>query len=252
MNEHKKGVVILTACISPQNINLKSFRSDPEIRLNDYLISLKRWLYLKCDYLDAIIFVENSNTDLSRLKELVLNDNLYNRKIEFLSFQESPRPEGVNYGYSEMEIIDFAFDQSKLLPKYDFFIKATGRLFFTNLSRLLKYNAKNNYDFIGDCRDFKFFNKEQHYLNTTLFITKNEFYKINLYNMKNALLDGSLMENLYFEILKNKKNVKNRFPFNVDRIGYGAHSNVNYNSLSRLLNSKFRSVIRVLFPNFKI
>ncbi len=37
-----KGIVILTACLSPQNINLKSFLSRPEIRFKDYLISLKR------------------------------------------------------------------------------------------------------------------------------------------------------------------------------------------------------------------
>ena len=250
----QKCAVVLTACIQPKVVSGDSFRLDPKVRLNDYLIALDRWLTISDSRIDAIIFVENSCSDLSELMNLVKNRNIYDRKVEFLSFSESERPHSVHYGYSEMEILDYCIDNSKLINEYPVFIKATGRLFFSNLSKFVYYCSKNKFEFISDSRDYKFFNIEHHYVVTTLFAVNREFYKKKLYNMKSDLMNGkyTFMEEAYFAYLENEPNIKLRFPFNIDPIGFGAHANVNYSSINKKMFAFVRGVLRKMLPDLKI
>ena len=231
-----KFSLLITSCIKPNFVNINpSFRSDPNLRLNDYVVAFRYWLTYKEDKITHIIFVENSGYDLTELKEIAKNENLFNRIIEFIQFVATPVPEGIHYGYSELEILDKAFDLSKTIFETDFFIKVTGRLYFPRLSELLKRISICN-EITIDFKDYKFFHIKKQYALTTLIIIKNDFYLKKLYGIKSSMNNKYLahFETCYYKFLQplslTNKNIVTRFPINVNPIGIGAHWSVDYNS----------------------
>src|SRR5690554_6828551 len=129
--KRKRCVLLMTACIKPSETNVMKHsihRNDPMIRLDDYKKALMFWLNYDEALIDGIVFVENSEFELSELNDLVESDNLYNREVEFLQFRSSEIPKDLHYGYSELEMIDRAFVNSQLIKNSDYVIKVTGRL----------------------------------------------------------------------------------------------------------------------------
>lgn len=250
--------LLMTACIQPSLADYNAIsRSDPKLRLNDYKIAFRYWLSYEEDKITHIIFTENSGYDLTELKEIAEIENLYNRKIEFVQFIASPIPEGVHYGYSELEILDKTFDFSKIILETDFFIKVTGRLYFPKLKKLLKRISSSNLITI-DFKDFKIFHIKKQYAITTLVVIRNDFFLNNLYGIKNKMDDShnSLFETLYYNFLQPlalaNKNIVTRFPINVNPVGIGAHWNVNYDSYRKRTFDFIRQILRIIYPNFKI
>jgi hypothetical protein len=250
--------LLMTACIKPSvTVHSAVLRSDPKIRLNDYIIAFRYWLSYKEDEITHIIFVENSGYDLKELKEIAKVENQYNRKIEFIQFAATPLPEGFHYGYSELEIIDKAFDLSKTISETDFFIKVTGRLYFPKLNKLLKKIPTSNLITI-DFKDYKFFHIKKQYAVTTLIVTRNDFFLNNLYGIKNKIdhEKKSHFETCYYNCLQplslTNKNIVTRFPINVSPVGVGAHWNVDYNSYKNKSYNIIRGVLKIIYPSFKI
>lgn len=253
---NKKFTLLMTACIQPTASNFNpNHRTNALIRLNDYKISLRYWLKYTHANFWGIVFVENSGFDLGELRELVASENVNNIKVEFLQQIATPIPLNLHYGYSELEMIDFAFDNSLLINSTDYVIKATGRLYFPKLGLFLK-RMPQEFKILIDSRDYELVNIRKHYLVTTLFIVEKEFYKDILKDSKSRMNDQTVhIERLYYSILKPmyKDNVEGiilRFPFSLNPVGFGAHWNVNYNSPKKILASKFRDILRVLMPRF--
>ena len=252
--------LLLTACIKPEQVTINPIlRIDPEIRTQDYITALKFWLGYKQTYFDAIVFVENSGADLILLKNVVAAENKFNLEVEFLQLKSSPVPEGIHYGFSELEIIDFAVDHSKLIADSSHIIKVTGRLYFPQLFRLLK-EIPENIEFASDSRDYHIGGRSEHYIVTTLFIVEKRFYSSYLYNAKssmNTTFEYSLEETLFFQILKplfiSKLNhIILRFPFTLTPVGFGAHWNIDYNTFKKRTSTLIRDIFRVILPAFWI
>lgn len=253
--------LLLTACINPTtNVAGEPMvrRSDPLVRLSDYLASIKFWLNYDDPRITAIVFVENSGYDLSSLIEFTRASNPNKRPIEFLQLAASPIPNGLHYGYSELEMIDYAFKNSQLIQSCNFFIKTTGRLYFPKLSKLLnKISPRCN--FASDARDYSFRKINKHYVITTLFVVQKDFYEKVLLNTRLQMASNgqSHIETLYFYILKplykkSSRTLMLRFPFNVDPVGVGAHWNTSYSSLKKKRESFVRSILRVVTPGLWI
>lgn len=257
-----KYVLLLTACIQPSDENLKKNniqRSDPIIRLEDYQKALHYWLNEFKGPLHGIVFVENSGYSLESLKEIAFKFNKHNIATEFLQQLASPLKQGLHYGYSELELIDYAFEKSELISECDYVIKTTGRLYFTKLGNLIK-KLPLNYDIAIDIKDYKIFNKEKHYANTTIFLVKKDFYLKELLNAKRLMAPinkQAHIEKIYFNILKDFLNSKSykvllRFPFTMHPTGFGAHWNFDYSSPKKILISYLRDISRVIFPKLWI
>lgn len=110
----KPAILILTATITPpDNVpNLK--RSDPLIRRKDYLEALRHYLTLPNEVVDRIVFIENSQSDLSDLKELA--ERLGNNKhVEFISFNGLDYPPHYGRAYGEFKMLDFGVQNSVIL-----------------------------------------------------------------------------------------------------------------------------------------
>jgi len=257
---NKQYTLLLTACIDPSVSNYKkhpSFRMDALTRLNDYKIALDYWLNYTDSRLTGIVFIENSGFDISSLKELVAERNNKNIQVEFIEKLAGPVPYGVHYGYSELEMIDYAFKNSRLISSSTYIIKATGRLYFPKLKQLLnKYPGE--FKIAIDSRDYKILKYEKHYLVTTIFIINKDFYNSALYDAKRLMTpENGHMEKIYYSILKplyvkNEKGVILRFPFSMDPVGIGAHFNVNYSSKKKLFESAVRNAFRIFIPKLWI
>ncbi len=223
--------LVMTACIAPKPASPVK-RKNPEIRLKDYENALRFWLTYPDRRIQAIVFIDNSGYDLHSLKKLSLSNPL-DRKIEFMQIPEVElpvSPQGKTlYAYGEADILNQAFLSSQLVQNSRYIIKTTGRLFFPNLSELLSA-IPQNVDFVIDCRKIPVA-----YAVTTLFLSKYDFYMKHLFALKEQIkLSYKEIEFVYYEYLlslhnANMMNLCLRFPINVPPVGFGAHSDKNYN-----------------------
>jgi hypothetical protein len=253
-----KYSLLITSCIQPNFTNLNpNFRADTSLRLKDYITAFRYWLSYKEPKISHIIFVENSGYNLKELKTIAEKENLFNRTIEFIQFNASSVPNGLHYGYSELEILDKAFEFSKTINETDSFIKVTGRLYFPNLSKLLNRIKVTN-DITIDFKDYKFFSIKKQYALTTLIVINNDFFVQNLYGIKSKMVTENIshFETYYYKFLQplslKNPNIVTRFPINVNPIGVGAHWSTNYNSLSKKIIYFFKGILRVIYPSLKI
>jgi hypothetical protein len=131
-------VVLLTATIAPKaRIAAGLKRSDPKVRLRDYERALKFWLDLpEAPWMAGIVFAENSGHPLESLKAVAATSPR-GLPVEFLSYDEPEPPEGFSYGYSEFKLMRKAVQESPLIASHRYFIKATGRYLFPDVSKLV-------------------------------------------------------------------------------------------------------------------
>ena len=81
MNDNQNYCLILGCTINPNKVQ-NLVRRDKNLRLEDYKISLKKWLENK--FVDKILIIENSGHDISEL--IKISDKFKkNKKVEFLS-----------------------------------------------------------------------------------------------------------------------------------------------------------------------
>ncbi|HEY1007823.1 MAG TPA: hypothetical protein VGD92_11605 [Sphingobacteriaceae bacterium] len=250
-------ILLMTACIRPSETNIHRhaiWRNDPEVRLNDYKTALEFWLRYPDQRISGIVFVENSGYDLGDLKDLVRRRNPFGRQTEFLQIAATAIPEGLHYGYSEAEMIDHAFTDSRLVAACSHVVKVTGRIFFPDLSRLLN-RVRDHHLIVTDCRDFRLFHIRRQMILTTLFIVRKDFYLDSLYDAKQMMISTrtGLIEWMYYRILRplhraRPRDMVLRFPFNVEPVGFGAHWNIDYGSRKKKLIATARGISRLLFP----
>ena len=124
-NRNQDLVILLTATITP-NTYSKLKLTAPEIRKQQYLEALNFYVQ-KTNF--RIIFAENSGDPLDEFP--LLPD-----RIEYLTFKSEPIQPDRGKAYKELEIIDFALQNSNFAKEAKAIAKITGRLKVLNLSRL--------------------------------------------------------------------------------------------------------------------
>ena len=249
-------LLVLTACIRTRVIE-NAFLTDPELRLRDYEHSLTVWLEYPDPRLKKILFIENSGADLSTLRKIA--DRYPNATVEFASLNsDADRPEGFDYGFSELMMLDQGLAQSQLRNTTSHMVKVTGRLMFPKMSRLLDRLPKD-YSLAVDSRLSKGLTRyPQRFTTTQAFMASHGFYdKVLRYeylNMRPHSYPG-FIEHVFFERLyplRNEPGILMRFPVNLDPVGKAAHWGKDYHSWGQRTVSAGRAVARVLFPNFWI
>ena len=127
-------ILLMTATITPLNAPVLT-RTNPVDRLHDYQGALDSYLDLIDRPLDKIVFVENSDSDVTTLREMAERRNLSGR-VEFLcnygqhAYCELGRP------YGEMKLLDYAMANSEAIRDAgeDAIVwKITGRYIIKNL-----------------------------------------------------------------------------------------------------------------------
>src|SRR4051794_13494247 len=97
-----RNVLLLTATVRPPAGMPALARTDSDARLNDYCRGLEHYIRLLGRCLDAIVFAENSASDLSRLRDLARAAKVEDR-VEFVSFDGLDHPPAYGRGYGEFK-----------------------------------------------------------------------------------------------------------------------------------------------------
>lgn len=121
----KDLIILLTGTITPNSFSNLSIK-DPGIRRQQYREAII--FYLK-ETNFKIVFAENSGDQL-------INFPLLPDRIEYLTFESFPIKPDRGIGYKEMELMDFALQNSIFLNDAKSIVKITGRLKVLNIKML--------------------------------------------------------------------------------------------------------------------
>jgi len=189
--------LLLTSSIDINNCSFTERKSIDD-RKNDYIISLFKWL-TNTDF--DIVFIDNSNYDLTFLKKLFIG---YSDRIEFLSFNGNNFDRRLGKSYGELEIIKFCLKNSTKFKNFPFLIKSTGRYYHSKVKNELENLNLFDYDFVGYVK-----NNIIH----TGFLCVNKIFLLNFiktkFNNINPLDDsnGYYMEHFFHDLCFTSKNV---------------------------------------------
>jgi hypothetical protein len=153
VNSSKKHILLLTATITPRNAP-ELARADPVARLHDYEASLSYYLKMIDNPLHGIVFVENSDSDVSSLRRSADRAGLTDR-VEFLCNYGSFTYAEWGRAYGEFKLLDYAMTNSSMVRDADkeaVVWKVTGRYKVLNL-RTMIHRAPVNLDVYVDLKD---------------------------------------------------------------------------------------------------
>jgi len=245
-------LLVMTATIIPA-ANAGVRRADPQLRLEDYKQALRYWLHYEHPAADRILLLENSGADLSELRAIAANENPRNKPVEILSVPGNRIPEGTNYGYTEMQMLDDGLAQSQLRRQTTHMIKATGRLIFPALGKALDMIARG-VELMVDCRKLGF-PRRGFDAAVQLFVCSHDFYDRVLRDSKKEMnsTDVRLLEHLIFRKVipfKGRPGYYLRFPCNVEPVGYSGFKSRSYRSPKTALTRAIRAALRVIAPGY--
>lgn len=150
----RQPTLLMTATITPPSIVTNLSRTDPRQRLQDYKAALQFYLDLPKEVLPRILFVENSNSDVSELRNMAARYT--EKETEFVTFYGLDYPPGFGRGYGEAKLLDYGMDHSEIVAKLrmdDVIWKATGRLKLLNFAEL-SASAPDSLDLYCDLKDY--------------------------------------------------------------------------------------------------
>jgi hypothetical protein len=148
-----KHILLMTATITPDNAPLLA-RTDPTARLKDYQNALGFYLNLIDRPLYGVVFVENSDSDVTSLCELVAARGLENR-VEFLCNYGVYRYTEKGRAYGEFKLLDYAMTASRMVREAGnahAIWKVTGRYIVKNLRSVIA-GAPSDFDAYVDMKN---------------------------------------------------------------------------------------------------
>jgi hypothetical protein len=247
-------VVVMTACIDPGGRHPGLRRRDPETRKQDYQTALRFWVTHPDPRLRRVVFIENTGHPLQEFEESAAKANVHGKELEFISLECNECPPGVSYGYPELAMIDLSMSQSRLIRQSRYLIKATGRLRFPDLPRLLD-RLPEDYLFAVDNRNYRLpGGPPMSFTTTQLMIFSVRFYTDHLIGLRENLTPAlPLIEHLFYEKLmtfQGQPGAILRWPVSVDPRGMAGHGVKDYGSPKQRVISIARAACRVLLPGW--
>ena len=245
-------LLVMTATIEPSPQAVVR-RADPALRRADYEQALRFWLGYDHPCASRILFLENSGADLTSLRRIAEQENTLGKQVEFLSIPAGPIPDGLNYGFAEMELLDAGLSRSALRPETTHLIKTTGRLMFPSLGRALD-RLPAAPELLLDCRRFPW-PRQGADARVQLFACSHAFYDRHLRGSHLLMRpDGPrLLEQLLYARAigcQGEPGVYLRFPCNIDPVGYSGFRARSYQSPSQRIEQALRAFLRRVAPSF--
>jgi len=251
-------LLVLTSTITPAP-GVVLARMDPGVRRADYLQAFEFWLKHPDPRLQKILFIENSGADLCEFRKAARESG---KDVEFISLPPNPPPAGMHYGYSELQMLDDALSASRLRKTTTHMIKATGRLVFPDLPKLLDRIPGNLKVAVDSRSRLPFRPSGNGFVSLQLFVVRHDVYDEKLRASYVSLTDEEhyphVAEHLYFELLveasreetSRDKEILLRFPVNCEPVGFAGHSGKRYDRPSGLFIAQARAMCRLVAPNF--
>jgi hypothetical protein len=244
--------VFLTATIAPPPSAVT--RNDPEIRLKDYLAALEFYLSLPAEGVDRILFVDNSNFDLSPLARFV-DERVTDKAVELISFDGNDHPVSYGKAYGEFKLMDFGIEQSQLLAGDDVFWKITGRLKFANLSEMIAA-APRHYDVLCDLHNFPIIGTGKVFSNRWMdlraFSCSVKAYRV-LFAGKYQRFGPCINQDMLYDIVMGSSksiDIQPRFPIQPIIDGVSGRHDRHYHRRFQQLKTTIRAGTRKFMPRF--
>lgn len=222
MSLHKHDFcILLTATIQPgPSVHIE--RSNPSVREEDYMQSLKLWLS-KTNL--PVVFCENSGYWLRKIHHLCKQ---YPWRVEILQFSMKNYESWHDYGYGEYKIIDYALRHSRFLKRSRNIVKVTGRVFIENITVILA--AIKNDSIVTYTKHFRKDGIQN--IHTIIFIFKKRFLKY-LENNVDILKKKKFEDFFYSALIDAKKNKEHIQKLRIHPLyqGYSWYTNTPYKNI---------------------
>lgn len=243
------NVLLMSATITPSANMPGSVRMDPAVRMRDYSEALKYYASLSDRFISGIVFLENSDTDLTPLKTALGKST---KKVEFISVSSNYPPER-GKGYGEFKMFDEGLAVSSLIKRDDHVWKVTGRLKVLNME-LLVAAAPEDYDVYCDLRKVPLIGERlggNRWMELRIFAFRRSAYDTYFKGRysQDFVLEKSFFEDMYRQVKLGNRKIVPRL--NVQPIidGYSGFSNSNYRSNGYIAKEKLRVFARRFIPH---
>lgn len=248
-NLKKPNVILMSATITPSKDMPGSTRMDPAIRMNDYIEALKYYESVASEVVDRIVFLENSDTDLTPLKNALQRKSYKN--VEFISVS-SDYPPSKGKGYGEFKMFDEGLLASEIIQPDDHVWKVTGRLKILNIEQLIR-SAPAEYEVYCDLRDVPIIGN---YLGGNPWMELRTFaFRRDAYDryFRGEFSASFVLEKKFFTTMKKELDKSNaqiipRFLVQPVIDGYSGYSNANYRSTGYKAKETLRIIARKFVP----
>lgn len=168
-------VIVLTACVNPNGMSYTVLQ-DSNVRRLQYIKSLH--FYLNKTLL-PIVFVENSNEDLSKDFKKWIDEG----RLECITFDGNSHFDKIRgKGYGEAIMLLYAMEHSVILQRCRYLIKITGRLQVTNINKIVASSCL----FLDNVWRS---NIEKNSVTTTVFIVSPKMLKLLLERHKEEITE---------------------------------------------------------------
>jgi hypothetical protein len=247
--------LLITATVKPPMGAPFLTRTDTRVRMDDYAQAFRLYIGIDDDAVDRIVFVDNSNSDLSLLERIAAEAGV-SKDIELVSYQ------GQDYGeqgrsVAETHLIDHALGASRILSALganELFWKVSGRLRVTNLAQMLESTP-------SDCGLYIDFRRHRHHwVDTRIFAATpgafRRLFRSRIDVLRQDLLPPGVVapeQRLFDSLLPERERERivprlRREPVIEGYSGLGE----NYRRPRRRIESSVRSVTRRLLPSLWI
>ena len=181
---NKQYVILLSACVDPKGMSY-TYLTDKDVRKQQYKEALN--FYLRKTSL-PVVFCENTLCVFSGY----FNEYIETGRLEYLTFDGNNFDKSKGKGYGEMEIMEYAFDKSRLLKNSCVVVKITGRLKILNINALLRMNKLLMQPMI----QANYINGGGKMMDSRIVFAPKDFWKNELIKRKEFLDDSA---GVYFE-----------------------------------------------------
>ena len=248
--------IILTATVTPAMAIGNTIRSDPQLRLQEYLSAFDFYWSLPDQLVAGIVLLENSGHSFENFENIVKSKACLKEVFFISTTQDYPAENGKGYG--EFFMLDQGIQQLRLngLTGGSLLWKVTGRLIVKNMREMLE-EAPDTFSLYADFRHIPFFGKR---------LGGNEWLELRIAAMsldgydkyfRNHFSDGYVIEHAFFErlypILKQRDtSVYPRFNTQPELLGVSGYSNKSYSSFEYKIKGLIRKISRKITPWFWI
>jgi len=180
-------MTLILLCTYDDGNIINSSRSDTQLRINDYHLSIKKWL--KNKYINKYIIIENSGFISEKINTLIQDYTLNNsyKKIEFLQYNGQNFDRSLGKGFGVYVSLLYLIENSQLFLDSNKFALVTGRYYLKNFEKII---LNSNTEIISD------FQKKLSYAFNPLLVCSKKF--ITDYLVK-ALLNSNDLIGIHFE-----------------------------------------------------
>jgi hypothetical protein len=220
--------------------------------LQDYLTGLRFWLTLNDPRLNRVLLLENSGYPLDALAALA-NDFSDTKQVEMISLPgRNVAPPGLDYGYSELLMIEEGLRQSRLVRETRYSMKVTGRLRFPGTSRLLDRLPRDLLFAVDSRNAWPIFGPPQLWVHTRMLIATHQFWLDEITPVRHRLKPLDSIEMVLYPTFANRASQPGairRWPVHVPAVGVSGFSGQSYQSWKRTTIDLVRSAAHVFTPN---